>query len=69
MGLLGGPPVCYVVLHCRFPQLQFEYSNPTPGFDCRKVKGPVAKLVRLKDPSTATALEVTAGGKVRRGAI
>lgn len=38
-------------------QLQFEYSNPTPGFHCCKVKGPVAKSIRLKVPP----LEVTAG--------
>ena len=51
--------------HHRFPQVQFDYQNPTPGFDRDKVKGPVAKLVRVKDMATATALEVTAGGKVR----
>ena len=28
------------------------------------MKGPVSKLIRVKDMSTATALEVTAGGKV-----
>ena len=50
--------------HVRFPQLQFEYQDPVPGFNREKVKGPVAKLVRVKDMSAATALEVAAGGKV-----
>ena len=48
----------------RFPQVQFEYQDPSPKFDRSKVKGPVAKLIRVKDMSTATALEVTAGSKV-----
>lgn len=50
---------------CRFPHLQFVYTNPSSGFDRSTVKGPVAKLVRLKDKTAATALEVTAGGKVQ----
>ena len=28
------------------------------------MKGPIAKLLKLKDETAATALEVTAGGKV-----
>ena len=44
--------------------MQFDYQDPSPKFDRTKVKGPVAKLVRVKDMSTATALEVTAGSKV-----
>ena len=48
----------------RFPQLSFDYSDPCPGFDRGKVKGPVARLVHLKC-SAPTALEVVAGGKVR----
>ena len=48
----------------RFPQVQFEYQDPRPNFERSKVKGPVAKLIRVKDMSTATALEVTAGSKV-----
>ena len=51
----------------RVPRLQFEYTAPTPGFDHSRVKGPVAKLIRLKDPAAATALEVAAGGRVRNG--
>lgn len=41
------------------------YTNPSSGFDRSTVKGPVAKLVRMKDKTAATALEVTAGGKVQ----
>jgi len=52
------------MLESRFPLVQFEYQDPTPRFDRGKVKGPVAKLVRVKDMSTATALEVSAGGKL-----
>ena len=50
----------------RFPQLQFDYQDPSRNFNRSKVKGPVAKLVQVKDVSTATALEITAGGKVGR---
>ena len=48
----------------RFPQLQFQYKDPERGFDRRSVHGPVAKLITVKDPATAMALEVSAGGKV-----
>lgn len=51
-------------LESRFPQLLFEYTDPSPRFDRTCVKGPVAKLVRVNDVSTATALEVTAGGRL-----
>ena len=44
--------------------MQFEYQDPSPRFDHSKVKGPVAKLIRVRDVSTATGLEVTAGSKV-----
>ena len=50
----------------RFPQLQFEYRDPEKNFDRSKVHGLVAKLITVKDASTATALEVAAGGKVSR---
>ncbi|XP_014675527.1 PREDICTED: structural maintenance of chromosomes protein 2-like [Priapulus caudatus] len=46
------------------PQLRFEYTDPEKNFDRRKVAGLVAKLVRVKDVTTATALEVVAGGKL-----
>ena len=57
--------VCVPTLHlCRFPQVQFIYQDPSRNFDRNRVKGPVAKLVRVNDVSAATALEVTAGSKV-----
>ena len=59
-------PLLMNLLLCvyRFPQLQFQYKDPERGFDRRAVHGPVARLITVKDPVTATALEVTAGGKV-----
>ena len=48
----------------RFPQLRFDYTDPEKNFDRRRVHGLVCKLVQVKDTANATALEVTAGGKV-----
>lgn len=48
----------------QFHQLQFEYADPTPNFDRRRVYGVVAKLFDLVNPKYATAIEVAAGGKV-----
>lgn len=39
-------------------------KDPERGFDRSRVKGLVAKLINLKDPSTATAIEVVAGSKL-----
>uniref|UniRef100_A0A383VT73 Structural maintenance of chromosomes protein n=1 Tax=Tetradesmus obliquus TaxID=3088 RepID=A0A383VT73_TETOB len=44
--------------------LDFTYRDPERGWDRSKVKGVVAKLVRVKDPAAATALEVAAGGRL-----
>lgn len=38
--------------------VQFTYRDPVKGFDKSKVKGVVAKLIKVKDSSTTTALEV-----------
>lgn len=43
---------------------RFDYEAPSPNFDRARVKGIMAKLVRVKDPATAVALEVAAGGKL-----
>ena len=51
-------------LSSRLSRIQFEYSDPSKNFDRSKVKGLVAELVGLKDPSTSTALEITAGGSL-----
>lgn len=45
-------------------RLSFNYSDPVRGFDRSKVKGLVARLVDVKLPKHATALEVVAGGKL-----
>lgn len=42
----------------------FDYTDPEPNFDRRRVLGPVAKLFRVKDLKYAVALEVIAGNKV-----
>jgi structural maintenance of chromosome 2 len=38
--------------------VQFSYNNPSRDFDRSRVKGVVARLLKVKDPSTMTALEV-----------
>ncbi len=45
-------------------RLAFDFASPSTGFDRSKVKGLVARLVRVIDSSTSTALEVVAGGKL-----
>lgn len=46
--------------------IDFSYSNPTPDFDRRQVKGMIAQLFTLdeKNFSSATALEICAGGRL-----
>ena len=44
--------------------MNFDYKDPQPNFDRKRVKGLVSNLFKLKDPKFATALEVAAGGKV-----
>lgn len=51
-------------LESKIPQLNFNYTDPEPGFDRSKVHGLVCKLVKVKNPETGTALEVVAGGKL-----
>jgi len=45
-------------------RLAFQYQDPERNFDRSRVKGLVARLVRVSDPATTTALEVVAGGKL-----
>ncbi|KAG6902142.1 hypothetical protein C0995_003899 [Termitomyces sp. Mi166 len=47
-------------------RLDFEYQDPYPGFDRRKVKGQAATLISLdkENYNKATALEIAAGGKL-----
>ena len=44
--------------------LRFEYADPEARFDRSRVKGPVARLVRVQDEGAMNALEVVAGGKL-----
>ena len=45
-------------------RLKFEFKDPEKGFDRSRVKGVVARLVRVKDKESAVALEVAAAGKL-----
>lgn len=45
-------------------RLAFNYSDPVRGFDRSKVKGLVARLVEVRRPEHATALEVVAGARL-----
>ncbi|TXG70675.1 hypothetical protein EZV62_005610 [Acer yangbiense] len=51
-------------LSAQLSNVQFSYRDPVKNFDRSKVKGVVAKLIKVKNSSTMTALEVTAGGKL-----
>ncbi|XP_009590546.1 structural maintenance of chromosomes protein 2-1-like isoform X1 [Nicotiana tomentosiformis] len=52
------------VLSSRLANIDFTYSDPVKNFNRSKVKGIVAKLIKVKDSSAMTALEVAAGGKL-----
>ena len=45
-------------------KLKFEFKDPERGFDRNRIKGLIARLLKVKDPLNAIALEVTAGGKL-----
>ncbi|KAG7014830.1 Structural maintenance of chromosomes protein 2-1 [Cucurbita argyrosperma subsp. argyrosperma] len=51
-------------LSAQLASVEFKYRDPVKNFDRSKVKGVVAKLIKVKDSSAMTALEVTAGGKM-----
>lgn len=51
-------------LSARLESCDFNYSDPYPNFDRRKVHGLVARLIRVKDVKLTTAIEVTAGGRL-----
>ena len=46
--------------------LDFKYSDPEPNFDRSQVHGVVAKLITVKNPKFAVALDTVGGGKVNR---
>lgn len=47
------------MLTSRLGNVDFQYRDPARNFDRSKVKGVVAKLIKVKDSSAMTALEVT----------
>ena len=51
-------------MEMRHPSVSFHYRDPVTNFDRRSVYGVVCRLMKLKDPKFATALEIAAGGKV-----
>ncbi|RFU28288.1 hypothetical protein B7463_g8052, partial [Scytalidium lignicola] len=53
-------------LRRKVANIDFNYSDPAPGFDRSKVKGLVAQLFTLDDNHTnaGTALEICAGGRL-----
>jgi len=54
----------YEDLSAKLAAFEFSYSKPSKKFDDSKVKGLVAKLIKVNDVSEATALEVVAGGRL-----
>lgn len=46
------------ILSAQLGNVQFTYHDPLKNFDRSRVKGVVAKLIKVKDSSTMTALEV-----------
>ncbi|GAM24797.1 hypothetical protein SAMD00019534_079720, partial [Acytostelium subglobosum LB1] len=52
------------MLSAQLSGMEFTYTDPSKGFERSKVKGVVANLITLRDPETATALEICAGGKL-----
>lgn len=47
------------VLSSQLANVDFTYNDPVKNFDRSRVKGVVAKLIKVKDSSTMTALEVS----------
>ena len=54
----------YYLFFYRFPGVLFHYQTPSKRIDPSGVNGVVAKLIDMKDPKYATALEITAGIKL-----
>ncbi|PIA58654.1 hypothetical protein AQUCO_00500538v1 [Aquilegia coerulea] len=56
------------ILKGQLSNVHFQYRDPINNFDRSKVKGVVAELIKVRDSSTMTALEVyfevAAGGKL-----
>ncbi|KAK4537538.1 hypothetical protein CDCA_CDCA13G3563 [Cyanidium caldarium] len=54
----------YDALASKLCALEFDYADPTDGFDRSRVQGVVARRVALADGRYATAIEVAAGAKL-----
>ncbi|MQL94958.1 hypothetical protein Taro_027621 [Colocasia esculenta] len=52
------------ILSGQLANVEFTYRDPVKNFDKSKVKGVVAKLIKVQDCSAMTALEVAAGGRL-----
>lgn len=48
----------------RYPYTNFKYTDPTPNFDRSRIYGCICKLIKIKSPEVAFALEIAAGGRV-----
>ena len=46
------------ILSSQLANVDFTYKDPAANFDRARVKGVVAKLIKVKDSSAMTALEV-----------
>jgi structural maintenance of chromosome 2 len=51
-------------LTAQLSAVHFEFESPRANFDRSRVKGVVVELAKLKDSTTATALNVAAGGRL-----
>ncbi|KAL0298387.1 UNVERIFIED_CONTAM: Structural maintenance of chromosomes protein 2-2 [Sesamum radiatum] len=52
------------IISSQLANVEFNYNDPEKNFDKSRVKGVVAKLIKVKDSSAVVALEVAAGGKL-----
>lgn len=53
------------ILGSQLRRCHFQYNDPEPNFDKRKVKGLVCRLIKVKDQTYCMALEIAGGGKVK----
>lgn len=48
----------------RRPYTNFTYTDPVQNFDKRQVYGVICRLITVKNPEAAFALEIAGGGRV-----
>jgi len=53
----------------RYPNLVFNYRDPVPGFDRRKVKGIVAKLFQVPEEMFCSSLKAAGGAKLYNAVV